>query len=96
MSSSVQRDPLDLDAIAERAHAIYEFQLRAKLEPAHVNEFVAIDTETGAHFLGRSMSDASRAARHARPEAIPFLIRIGHDTAIHIGGTGAWKGTSTS
>jgi hypothetical protein len=79
-----------LNANADRAQAIYDRDLKAQLEASRPNEFVAIDPDTGDHFVGKTMSEASRAARNARPDAIPLLIRIGHETAVQIGGLSTW------
>lgn len=72
--------------VAERAKAIYSERLQAGLEATHANRYVAIEPESGEHFLADSFAGAVAAARAAHPERISFVIRIGHSAAIHLGG----------
>ncbi|HYV38280.1 MAG TPA: hypothetical protein VE988_21535 [Gemmataceae bacterium] len=72
--------------VAERAKAIYSRQLQADLEAAHADGYVAIEPESGEHFLAESFAGAVAAARAAHPDRISFVIRIGHPAAIHLGG----------
>jgi hypothetical protein len=72
--------------VAEKAKHIYAEQLQSKLEGEHHNQFVAVEPESGEHFIASSFSDAVASARSAHPDRISFVIRIGHDTALHIGG----------
>jgi len=71
---------------AERATAIYAERLRGDLEAAHTDRFVAIEPDSGEHFLADSFAGAVAAARTAHPDRISFVIRIGHPAAIHLGG----------
>ena len=72
--------------VAERAKAIYDARLRHELETNHLNRFVAIEPESGEHFLADSFSEAVSTARATHPDRISFVIRIGHATAVQIGG----------
>jgi hypothetical protein len=72
--------------VAERAKAIYGGRLQAELEAAHPDGYVAIEPESGEHFLADSFGRAVAAARMAHPDRISFVIRIGHPAAIHLGG----------
>ena len=71
--------------VAERAKAIYSRRLQSDLEAAHPNGYVAIEPESGEHFLADSFGRAVAAARAAHPDRISFVIRIGHSAAIHLG-----------
>jgi hypothetical protein len=71
--------------VAERAKAIYSGRLQAELESTHANRYVAIEPESGEHFLADSFAAAVAAARAAHPDRISFVIRIGHSAAIHLG-----------
>ena len=68
--------------VAERAKAIYSEQLQYELEANHLNRFVAIEPNSGDHFLADSFSQAVAIARSTYPDRISFVIRIGHETAI--------------
>jgi hypothetical protein len=72
--------------VAERAKAIYCSGLQAELEAAHRDRYVAIEPESGEHFVADSFGDAVAAARMAHPDRISFVIHIGHQAAIHLGG----------
>jgi hypothetical protein len=72
--------------VAERAKAIYGDRLQAELEASHSDDYVAIEPESGEHFLAASFAKAVAAARTAHPDRISFVIRIGHSAAIHLGG----------
>lgn len=72
--------------VADRAKAIYGRRLQAELEAAYPDKYVAIEPDSGQHFLADSFGQAVAAARAAHPDRISFVIRIGHSAAIHLGG----------
>jgi hypothetical protein len=76
----------DTKAIIERAKQIYAGQLRAVLEPQHLNRFVAIEPESGEYFLGDTFDEAVKLARAKHSSRLSHTIRIGHRAALHIGG----------
>ena len=69
----------------KRAEQFYQERLRTALERAHLNSFVAIEPESGDFFLGRTLSEASAAARAAHPDRRCCVLRVGHSVALHIG-----------
>lgn len=72
--------------VAERAKAIYGRRLQDELEAAHPDCYVAIEPESGEHFVADSFGGAVIAARTAHPDRISFVIHVGHQAAIHLGG----------
>jgi DNA-directed RNA polymerase subunit F len=72
--------------VAEKAKKIYASRLKSQLEATHMNKFVAIEPESGEHFIADSFSQAVADARKAYPDRLSFVVRVGHHTAIHIGG----------
>jgi hypothetical protein len=72
-------------SIIERAKHIYTEQLQPVLEPEHLDRFVAIEPESGEHFLGDTFDEAVRSARAKYPFRLSHTIRIGHRAAFHIG-----------
>jgi hypothetical protein len=78
--------PADTMELARQAELLYEQRLKAFLEGSHPNQFVAIEPLSGAYYLGATLSEAVAAARKADPAHRPFVIRVGHSTAVHIGG----------
>jgi len=71
---------------AEQAKRFYETRLKADLEARHRDQFVAIEPISGSYYLGTQFIDAALAAKRAHPDHKSFVIRIGHDSAFHIGG----------
>lgn len=74
----------DARRFAERAERIYEQRLRATLEPTHSGQYVAIEPDSGDHFLGGTLSEAGAAARRIRPGKPSFLLRIGQQAAVRV------------
>jgi hypothetical protein len=77
----------DTTAVVERAKRIYAEQLQAMLEAQHCNRFVAIEPESGEHFLGDTFDEAVKSARAKYPSRLSHTIRIGHRAAFHMGST---------
>jgi hypothetical protein len=71
--------------VSQAAKKIYNDRLRSQLEESQPNRYVAIEPTSGDYFLGHSLSTAVQAARHAYPDRLSFALRIGHDTAVHLG-----------
>jgi hypothetical protein len=46
------------------------------LEPEHADEFVAIEPESGDYFLGKTLSQATQAARKNYPHRLTHVIHV--------------------
>ncbi len=75
----------DVDEFVRKAEEVYATRLQAVLEPEHVDEFVAIEPESGDYFLGKTLSEATEAARKSYPDRLTHMMRVGHKAAIHFG-----------
>lgn len=75
----------ETQAVIENAKRIYEQKLKPSLEAEHRNRFVAIEPESGEHFLGDSFDEAVKLARAKYPSRLSHTIRIGHRAAFHLG-----------
>ncbi len=75
----------NVDEFVRRAEEVYATRLRAALEPEHADEFVAIEPESGDYFLGRTLSQATEAARKTYPNRLTHVMRVGHRAALHFG-----------
>lgn len=75
--------------LVEDGQVVYEKLLRAALEAEHAGEFVAIEPSSGRYFLGHTATAALVNARHAMPEGLFFLTRVGRTSAHKIGGHGS-------
>lgn len=85
--------PADADVVRsrfiEQGQKIYDEQLKDQLEPNQTGKFVAIEPDTGRHFLGDSGVEALVAARAAMPGKKFYLMRVGHRAAHRVGGHAA-------
>ena len=72
-------------SVISRAKQIYADRLQRELEANHNNRFVAIEPESGEHFLGDTFDQAVQSARRKFPSRLSHTIRIGHAAAFHIG-----------
>ena len=71
---------VDKDEHVDKGKEIYA-KIKAKLEPAHKGEFVAIEVDTGDYFVGKDPIEADEKAREKYPDAVFFLARIGYRAA---------------
>lgn len=72
--------------VAKRAKQLYEEKLRTKLEATNMHDFVAIEPDSGDYYFGKTLSEAIQASRAAHPDRLAFAMRVGHSTAVNIGG----------
>ncbi len=71
--------------VVRRATQLYEEKLRDKLEQSNMNDFVAIEPDSGEYFFGKTLSEAIQASRAAHPDRLVFGMRVGHSAAVQIG-----------
>ena len=71
--------------LARKGQLLYERNLRNRLEVTNLDDFVAIEPESGDYFLGKTLSEAIQGARAAHPNRLPFALRVGHQTTVEIG-----------
>lgn len=72
-------------SVSEKAKQVYESDLRDRLEVTHRDQFVAIEPESRAYFVGDTFISAAMAAKEAFPDRKSFVLRVGHAAAFHIG-----------
>ena len=70
----------------ERGQSTYHERLASVLEPSHIDEFVAVEPDSGKYFLGGTASAALIAARAEMPNNLFYLTRVGRETAHTDGG----------
>jgi hypothetical protein len=76
----------DTRSVIDRAKRLYAEQLQAALEANHWGQFVAIEPDSGEHFLADTLDGAVGAARTRHPDRLSYTVRIGHAAALHLGG----------
>lgn len=72
-------------SVIDRAKELYGRELRDRLESEHQGRFVAIEPESGDHFIADTFDAAVKAARSKYPSRLSHTIRIGHRAALSIG-----------
>ena len=70
---------------ADAAKAVYDADHRRRLERTDHGRFVAIEPTSRQAFVADSFVDAALKARAAFPDREPFVLRVGHRTAVTIG-----------
>jgi hypothetical protein len=75
----------EAEELARKAEELYYSRLQEVLEREHLDDFVAIEPESGDYFLGKTLSEAGAAARRAHPGRLTHAMRVGHKAALHIG-----------
>jgi len=53
----------------------------------HYGKFLALDVQTGDYEIDANMLVAFDRLRLRRPTAEPYVVRIGHPTAVTLGGS---------
>ncbi len=72
--------------VGDLGEAIYERDIRVKVEEGNFGKFVVIDIETGAYEVDEDDVRATDRAIKKRPNAILYGLRIGFPTAYTLGG----------
>jgi hypothetical protein len=75
------------DEIVARGKAIYEAQLRDKLEPQYAGKYLVIDIETGDYEIDEDDMSAALRAYAKNPSGARYEMQIGHTTSGTIGAT---------
>jgi len=78
--------------IAERGQALYDHEIRDKLDSAVRGKFLVLDIETGEYEIDADERAALRRAQTKHPGATLYLLRIGHPTAYRLG----WKAVAAT
>lgn len=68
-----------------RGEALYEEQIRSGIDAADHGKFLVVDVETGAYEVDRNELVAFKRARARNPDAVLYMLRIGHRTAYRLG-----------
>ena len=71
---------------AERGQALYDEQIRARVEEEHRGKFLILDVNTGDYEIDAEDMIASERLLVRRPEAVLFGVRVGYRAAYRLGG----------
>jgi hypothetical protein len=71
--------------LGRRCEAIYEEKLKDRLEKTNMDDFVAIEPDSGDYFVGKTLTEVGELAEAAYPDRRCFALRVGHDATVYIG-----------
>lgn len=72
-------NPDVLRKIGEETNALYEREIRPKVEPAEIGRKIAIHLETGDYTLGGTDKEARRALRLRHPDGFVMTRIVGEN-----------------
>jgi hypothetical protein len=71
--------------VVQRGEALYAQEIRAHVEPTHNGQFVVLDVESGDYEVDANKLAALDRLLARQPEAVPYIVRAGHLTAVTLG-----------
>ena len=74
------------DEFARRGEALYQNDIRPRVEAGNKGMIVAIDIETGQYEMASDTMTAADRLLARRPDAQIWFVRIGHPALHRIGG----------
>lgn len=74
------------EEVETRGEAIYETQIRPKVEADHRGEFVVIDIDSGTYEIDEDDLRATKRLLAKCPDAVIYGVRVGSPTAYNLGG----------
>ena len=82
---SVRQPRYSKEEFAQRGELIYQTQIRPQVEADNHGKIVAIDIETGDFEVASSAILAVDKLYERKPDAQPWVIRIGHRAVFRFG-----------
>jgi hypothetical protein len=73
--------------LMKRVEQIYQNRLETEMELTYLDDFVAIEPDSGEYFLGRTLSEAAAAGCAAYPTRRTGVLRVGHPATLYLGAT---------
>lgn len=73
------------EQIAEKGQKIYNEKLKTTLEASQKGKFVAVEVETGEHFISDTLLGALQEARTKYPNKLFHTIKIGSEGVFKMG-----------
>ena len=74
------------EEVAARGEAIYEQEIRPKVEGQSKGKYLVLDIETGEYEIDQDDLIATKRAMAKRPDAVLYGLRIGYPAAYRLGG----------
>lgn len=73
------------DDAARRGEALYEREIRARVEAQHHGRILALDSDTGDYEIADEVVAAVRCLRRRHPAVLPYIVRIGYPAVFTLG-----------
>jgi hypothetical protein len=73
------------DEISSRGQALYEREIRHRLDADSRGKFLVLDIESGEYEVDTDERAAVQRVRAKHPDAVLYLLRIGQPTAYRLG-----------
>jgi outer membrane protein assembly factor BamB len=73
------------EELARRGQEFYDSVIRQQVEAGNEGKLVAIDIETGDFEVDENLVHATNRLFERKPDAQPWVIRIGHRAVDHFG-----------
>jgi hypothetical protein len=77
--------PFSSDEIAARGQALYDRDIRPRLDASARGKFLVLDVQSGEYEIDVDERAALKRVRAKHPDAVLYLLRIGHPTAYRLG-----------
>ena len=74
------------EEVAKRGEAIYEQEIRPKVESENKGKYLVLDIETGEYEIDQDDLAATKRVMEKCPEAVLYGLRIGYPAAYRLGG----------
>ncbi len=74
------------EEVVRRGQALYEQQIRPKVEAEHRGEYLIINVATGEYEMDTNDLIASKRAKIRFPDDPLFTVRVGYPAAYRMGG----------
>lgn len=87
----MQSTGLSGEEIVKRGQALYDGEIRPKVEAGNKGKFLVINVETGEYEMDADDVAAAKRARSRFPGAALFSMRVGYPGAYRLGGRFAVK-----
>jgi hypothetical protein len=81
----MQRVNYSREEVASRGEALYEQEIRTKVEDQFKGQYLVLDIETGEYEIDAEDLVATKRALAKRPDAVLYGLRIGHRAAYRLG-----------
>ena len=85
VQQTIRTAQLSAEEICRLGQAIYDRDLKDKLELAHNGKVVVINVANGDYFVAADERQALDAARAKYPDEVFFMDRIGSPAALRLG-----------